>query len=73
MCTDVGSASIEVCRRACGGHGYLLISGIHRLYATTVAACTYEGENTVLYLQTARYEIIVRCPNIKKIIVNWRN
>ncbi|XP_054708090.1 peroxisomal acyl-coenzyme A oxidase 1-like [Uloborus diversus] len=55
LCTDVGSASIEVCRRACGGHGYLMISGIHRLYATTVAACTYEGENTVLYLQTARY------------------
>lgn len=55
LCTDVGSAAIEVCRRACGGHGYLMISGIHRLYATTVAACTYEGENTVLYLQTARY------------------
>lgn len=55
LCTDYGSAAIEICRRACGGHGYLMISGIHRLYATTVAACTYEGENTVLYLQTARY------------------
>ncbi|KAG8190495.1 hypothetical protein JTE90_006669 [Oedothorax gibbosus] len=55
LCTDHGTAAIEVCRRACGGHGYLCISGIHRLYATTVAACTYEGENTVLYLQTARY------------------
>ncbi|KFM75530.1 Peroxisomal acyl-coenzyme A oxidase 1, partial [Stegodyphus mimosarum] len=53
--TDVGSAAIEVCRKACGGHGYLMVSGIPRLYATTVAACTYEGENTVLYLQTARY------------------
>ncbi|XP_035225882.1 peroxisomal acyl-coenzyme A oxidase 1-like [Stegodyphus dumicola] len=55
LCTDVGSAAIEVCRKACGGHGYLMVSGIPRLYATTVAACTYEGENTVLYLQTARY------------------
>lgn len=55
LCTDVGSAAIEVCRKACGGHGYLMISGIPRLYAATVAACTYEGENTVLYLQTARY------------------
>ncbi|XP_042906100.1 peroxisomal acyl-coenzyme A oxidase 1 [Parasteatoda tepidariorum] len=55
LCTDNGSAAIEICRRACGGHGYLQISGIHRIYAATVAACTYEGENTVLYLQTARY------------------
>ncbi|PRD29520.1 UNVERIFIED_CONTAM: Peroxisomal acyl-coenzyme A oxidase 1 [Trichonephila clavipes] len=55
LCTDYGSAAIEICRRACGGHGYLTISGIHRIYAATVAACTYEGENTVLYLQTARY------------------
>ena len=44
---------------ACGGHGYMLISGLPRLYATTVAACTYEGENTVLYLQTARY--LLKC------------
>ena len=35
------------------------MSGLPRLYATTVAACTYEGENTVLYLQTARY--LLKC------------
>lgn len=33
----------------------MLISGLPRLYSNTVASCTYEGENTVLYLQTARY------------------
>ncbi|KAI1305184.1 Peroxisomal acyl-coenzyme A oxidase 1 [Halotydeus destructor] len=55
LCSELGSAAIERCRLACGGHGYLLISGLPRLYATTVAACTYEGENTVLYLQTARH------------------
>lgn len=55
LCSDLGSAAIERCRLACGGHGYLLISGLPRLYATTVAACTYEGENTVLYLQVARF------------------
>jgi hypothetical protein len=35
------------------------MSGLPRLYATTVAACTYEGENTVLYLQAARY--LLKC------------
>ena len=33
----------------------MLFSGLPRRYAATVASCTYEGENTVLYLQTARY------------------
>jgi acyl-CoA oxidase len=55
LSTELGSNAIETCRRATGGHGYLLMSGLPRLYAATVAACTYEGENTVLYLQSARY------------------
>lgn len=54
LSTEMGSLAIERCRQACGGHGFLLISGLPRLYATTVAACTYEGENTVLYLQCVR-------------------
>ncbi|XP_067943579.1 peroxisomal acyl-coenzyme A oxidase 1-like [Watersipora subatra] len=45
---------IEVCRRSCGGHGYSHASGIPKLYAQCVAQCTYEGENTVMYLQCAR-------------------
>ena len=45
---------IEACRLACGGHGYSLASGIPKIYATCTPACTYEGENTVLLLQTAR-------------------
>ena len=59
LCSELGSSTIETCRRATGGHGYLLMSGLPRLYAATVAACTYEGENTVLYLQTARY--LLKC------------
>lgn len=55
LSSELGSGAIETCRKATGGHGYLLMSGLPRLYATTVAACTYEGENTVLYLQTARF------------------
>lgn len=54
--TSYGAMSgIEVCRLACGGHGYSQASGIPKIYVQTTAACTYEGENTVLYLQTARY------------------
>ncbi|XP_022652853.1 peroxisomal acyl-coenzyme A oxidase 1-like isoform X2 [Varroa destructor] len=59
LCSDMASRGIETCRLACGGHGYLLVSGLPRLYATTVAACTYEGENTVLYLQTSRF--LLKC------------
>lgn len=55
LASDIGSNAIEVCRKACGGHGFMLISGLPRLYANTVAVCTYEGENTILYLQTAHY------------------
>ena len=48
----------QMCRLACGGHGYSLASGIPDLYVNYTAAQTYEGENTVLYLQTARYCIM---------------
>ena len=39
---------------ACGGHGYSQASGLPHLYVKYVPANTYEGENTVLFLQTAR-------------------
>ena len=45
---------IEQLRLACGGHGYSQASGFPKLYANLVAACTYEGENTVMLLQSAR-------------------
>ncbi len=45
---------IERCRLACGGHGYSHASGLPKIYVSTTPGCTYEGENTVLYLQTAR-------------------
>lgn len=40
---------------ACGGHGYSRCSGIPDIYVTFTPSCTYEGENTVMMLQTARY------------------
>ena len=48
---------LEQCRLACGGHGYSLTSGFHRLFVGIVGAVTAEGEHTVLHLQTGRYGI----------------
>lgn len=49
------AAAIEVLRLACGGHGYMDSSNFPTIYGMATAACTYEGENTVMLLQTARY------------------
>lgn len=54
MLSDLCTQAVEQCRRACGGHGYSKLSGLPSLLARVTASCTYEGENTVLYLQTAR-------------------
>jgi len=47
--------SCEILRRSCGGQGYLNASGLPRLYLNLLPSCTYEGENTLLYLQCSRY------------------
>ncbi|XP_017948522.1 peroxisomal acyl-coenzyme A oxidase 2 isoform X1 [Xenopus tropicalis] len=57
--TEICSNGIEVCRKACGGHGYSLFSGLPSLYTKVTASCTYEGENTVLHLQAARF--LIKC------------
>ncbi|XP_019392298.1 PREDICTED: peroxisomal acyl-coenzyme A oxidase 2 isoform X2 [Crocodylus porosus] len=57
--TEHSTAGVETCRKACGGHGYSLLSGLPSLYTRLAASCTYEGENTVLLLQTARF--LVKC------------
>lgn len=51
--TEEASSGIEILRRSCGGHGYANSSGIPHMYRNVVAGCTYEGENTVMYLQSA--------------------
>uniref|UniRef100_A0AAY4A573 Acyl-coenzyme A oxidase n=1 Tax=Denticeps clupeoides TaxID=299321 RepID=A0AAY4A573_9TELE len=53
--TWVATAGIEVCRMACGGHGYSRCSSLPDIYVTFTPTCTYEGENTVMMLQTARW------------------
>ena len=49
-----GSDGVEQCRLACGGHGYSHASGIPKIYGHATPNITYEGENTVMMLQTAR-------------------
>lgn len=53
--TDMSTNLVEVCRRSCGGHGFLMASGVAQNAVAGLALVTVEGENTVLYLQTARY------------------
>ncbi|WJX55067.1 acyl-coenzyme A oxidase [Trifolium repens] len=57
LTTSATADGIEECRKLCGGHGYLCSSGLPELFAVYVPACTYEGDNTVLLLQVARYLI----------------
>ncbi|XP_056135593.1 peroxisomal acyl-coenzyme A oxidase 1 isoform X2 [Lampris incognitus] len=53
--TWTASSGIEACRMSCGGHGYSRSSALPDIYVTFTPTCTYEGENTVMMLQTARY------------------
>ncbi|CAB3240218.1 unnamed protein product [Arctia plantaginis] len=52
--SDVASL-IEQCRYSCGGHGYMLCSGLPNIYSYVTATRTYEGDYTILLLQTARF------------------
>ncbi|XP_049425996.1 peroxisomal acyl-coenzyme A oxidase 1 isoform X1 [Epinephelus fuscoguttatus] len=53
--TWAANSAIEVCRMSCGGHGYSRSSALPDIYVEFTPTCTYEGENTVMMLQTARY------------------
>ncbi|PSC69663.1 peroxisomal acyl-coenzyme A oxidase 1-like [Micractinium conductrix] len=55
LSTDIAATGIETARRQCGGHGYMLASGLPTLFNSYVQNCTWEGDNNVMYLQTARY------------------
>ncbi|XP_064375162.1 peroxisomal acyl-coenzyme A oxidase 2 isoform X4 [Dromaius novaehollandiae] len=57
--TQYCTSGLEICLRACGGHGYSQLSGLPSLYTRALASCIYEGENTVLFLQTARF--LIKC------------
>ncbi|GAB5586978.1 hypothetical protein Unana1_01878 [Umbelopsis nana] len=55
LCTTIAIQGIEDCRRACGGHGYSMFSGLGSFYQDYLPNVTWEGDNYVLTQQTARY------------------
>ncbi|KAM7360015.1 acyl-coenzyme A oxidase 1 isoform 1-T2 [Cochliomyia hominivorax] len=57
VCSHESAKGVEILRKACGGHGYLNSANFVSIYGAATAACTYEGENTVLLLQTAKFLI----------------
>ncbi|KAJ9549976.1 hypothetical protein OSB04_022519 [Centaurea solstitialis] len=57
LTTSATVDGIEECMKLCGGDGYLVSSGLPELFAVSVPACTYEGDNTVLMLQVARFVV----------------
>ena len=48
--TEKTMPAIETIRRSCGGHGYLMNSGLPSIYANWIAAATYDGDNYILLL-----------------------
>ncbi|CAG2058363.1 unnamed protein product, partial [Timema podura] len=55
VCSWLSRDAIQECREACGGHGYLKVSGLGDLRNNNDACCTYEGENSVLIQQTSNW------------------
>jgi acyl-CoA oxidase len=55
MCTWKTLDMIEQCRQSCGGFGYLAYANLSAMYQDHAVQCTWEGDNTVLTLQTGRY------------------
>jgi acyl-CoA oxidase len=57
--SQVAADGAEDARKCLGGHGYMMISGIPSIVNHLVAACTFEGDNYVLWQQTGRY--LLKC------------
>lgn len=53
--SEVAYDGIETLRRACGGHGFSHYSGLPTMVQEYASNLTYEGENTIMYLQVTRY------------------
>lgn len=55
LASTTAGEGLEVCRRACGGHGYSSYSGIGPWYSDYLPTLTWEGDNYMLTQQVARY------------------
>ncbi|KAF9450596.1 acyl-CoA oxidase [Macrolepiota fuliginosa MF-IS2] len=53
--SQVAADGAEDARKCCGGHGYSALSGLPDIVANITSIPTLEGENYVMYQQTARY------------------
>ena len=54
LCSKITCANIEACRKCCGGHGYLMSSGLPDLLGTYKQNATVEGENFMIAQQTTK-------------------
>ncbi|KAG1708241.1 hypothetical protein DVH05_024924 [Phytophthora capsici] len=78
LASEIACNGIETCRRACGGHGFLVSSGLPVLLGDVLQMVTAEGENFVLCQQTARallkihgqYQSSGRLPSAMQFIEN---
>ncbi|GMH52997.1 hypothetical protein TrRE_jg6324 [Triparma retinervis] len=53
-CSGAAADGIEDCRKACGGHGYLVASGFPELLTTYLQNPTVEGDNHMLPQQVCK-------------------
>ncbi|BGP41646.1 fatty-acyl coenzyme A oxidase [Rhodotorula kratochvilovae] len=54
FCTWNALETIEKCRASLGGHGYSAYSALPSMYNDQAVQCTWEGDNTILTLQSGR-------------------
>lgn len=57
FCTWACLQTIDTSRQACGGHGYSSYNGFASMYSDFAVHCTWEGDNTILALQSGRFLI----------------
>ncbi|KAH8313968.1 hypothetical protein KR067_006145, partial [Drosophila pandora] len=66
VATDEASQGVDLLRKSCGGHGFLSSANFDSIYGMATAAYTYEGEYTVLLLQTARFLVRQYVDSLKR-------
>jgi acyl-CoA oxidase len=54
FCTWASLEAIDKCRQSCGGHGYSAYNGFGTAFADAAVHVTWEGDNTILALQSGR-------------------